>query len=209
MSLVEKKTTIALRCPHCGRLESKEIQVFEFSGGQTLEVECSCGQQKAILARDSMQEYLVHYLCAICEGEHLLSLKNGEFWGELAVPINCPEASVRIGTIGSQEAVHNDDLYRDSLESLAEKLGGDDYFSNPAIMLDILDILQDMAMRGRVSCMCGSKDIQIDLYPDRLKLVCAECSGNLTIPAQYEEDLEDINCREGLFLARNIDGLRT
>ena len=74
---------------------------------------------------------------------------------------------------------------------MANDLGFDE-FVNPEIMLEVLDYLDDIAASGRLYCDCGSHNINIELFSDRLELSCNNCYAFKQIPAAKKDDLEAV-----------------
>jgi len=87
---------------------------------------------------------------------------------------------------------------------MAEELGFDD-FKNPEIMLQALDIIDDLALKGSINCECGSEDINVELFSDRIQLICNNCSTHLNISASDNYDLKKLRHLNSVKL-HNIQG---
>jgi len=74
---------------------------------------------------------------------------------------------------------------------MANELGFDE-FADPEVMLEILDYLHDIAATGGLYCECGSHNINIELFSDKLELSCNSCSAVKQIPASKRADLDAI-----------------
>lgn len=192
--LINQETTLSLRCPACGLLLVDYVHTFSFSGNRQMDLECSCGQKKAALFREDNENYILAFLCAICEGEHIFSYSGEQLWKSRPSPIKCPESGMQLGKLGPQQ-----DLIG-KLETIAERMQGDDFFLNPRLVLDILDRLQVLAMERKLFCYCDSQEVHVDLFADRIKLICQDCAGELLIAASREEDLENIKRRNDIVL---------
>ncbi len=207
--VVERKTFLNLRCPTCGTSGSDMVEIFNFSGNRKVEIKCDCGQLKAVCGRGKDLEYWVFYICAICEMEHYLKYSSGRFWGKGPLPVSCPETGVQLGTIGPLDTLNRrEEEHRQSMEMLINAIGNADYFVNPLIMLDMLDRIQELVSRGQVKCLCGSRDIHIDLFPDQIKLLCGNCAGHLILPAYSESNMHYLSQKSRLILARKLDMLK-
>ncbi len=192
--LINRETTLSLRCPACGLLIADYIHAFSFSGNKNPEIYCSCGQKKASIRREGNEKYFLVCLCAVCEEEHVLSFSAGEFWDDKPRPIKCPESGIQLGKLGPQK-----DLVG-KLEAIAEQLQGDDFFINPDLVLRLLDRLQGLVQEGKLGCLCGSREVHVDLFPDRIKLICQNCAGEVVLPACRDCDLERLNRRKSVFI---------
>ena len=78
---------------------------------------------------------------------------------------------------------------------MVEKPGEEQTFLNETIMTEILGELKDIAARGGISCLCGSKDYKVKVLYSSVELACAHCGAKLRLPAATGEDLEDLCCR--------------
>jgi len=192
--LINKETTLSLRCPACGILMADYVHAFSFSGNRQMDLECSCGQKKASIFREDNDNYILAFLCAICEQEHILSYSDEEIWRNIPRPLKCREAGIQVGKLGPQKGLIG------KLETIAEHMQGDDFFINPGLVLNILDRLQGLAIEGKLFCYCGSQEVHVDLFADRIKLICQDCAGELLIAASREEDLENITRRNDIVL---------
>lgn len=207
--VVERKNSISLRCPSCGSLSAHRVHIFNFSGGHRVDCICPCGQKKAVIGTEAYREYWMLYLCAICEEEHFLDFHPHRFWSQSPQVICCPHTGVKLGVMGPEELeLEGEERYREELEALIDQMGCEDYFVNPVVMLDILDLVQDFAAQGQVLCLCSSRDIHIDLFPDRVKLICGDCSGQLILPACTRDDLDQVIAREILYLIRQMKSMK-
>jgi len=59
-------------------------------------------------------------------------------------------------------------------------------------MFEVLNCLHDVAEEGYLYCECGSYQIEIDIFPDRIELNCKDCKSNSVIYAENDEDLNKI-----------------
>ncbi|AZR74037.1 hypothetical protein BBF96_11915 [Anoxybacter fermentans] len=191
--IIEYLTTISLRCPVCGRLDVHPINIFDFSGQRSKEIYCSCGYRKVKLETKNYKRYWVQFNCIICELEHTLFFTPSAFWGSKLLTIRCPDTDLKLGYLGPEILVQGEiqDQQQD-LEAMIKDLGFDDYFCDPEVMLGVLDILHDIAEAGGLFCQCGNKNIDIDMYPDKIELVCRECQGMTMIKARTIADLEQL-----------------
>ncbi|KXS45725.1 MAG: hypothetical protein AWU54_202 [Candidatus Frackibacter sp. T328-2] len=188
--LIDLKATLALRCPICGELERHSFTIFDFSGRQNLEIKCKCGFNKLVIGTNNYKQYWFQFPCIICEVEHIIFYDNQELWSSQIKEIACLENEVELGYLGSEikvdELIQEEEEY---FEFMFDEVGFENYFSSPEIMLSALNLLHDIAETGGLSCQCGNNDIDIDMFPGKIELLCDQCDGLTTVSAETEEDL--------------------
>ena len=181
---------LAFRCPLCGRFSSHALSLFSFMRGRPLRINCGCGFNKMTISSAAHKNYLVRIACLACAGTHHIRLSRKEFWSEEIHRFRCAEIGVEIGYLGPEQAVRKvveDD--RDGLESIANDLGFDDFFNHPEVMLEVLGHLHFLAENENLSCQCGNRQIEVNVFPDKLELRCVSCESLLIVYAETKEDL--------------------
>ncbi|MFW6381470.1 MAG: hypothetical protein ACOCZ3_02895 [Bacillota bacterium] len=199
--VLELSTAFSIRCPDCGRLQVDQINIFELSGRGTRDIYCSCGNKKASISRQGSDHIRVDYYCIICDQKHTTYIPASHFWNHSQLhPLLCQNTSLNLGYYGSYSLLQ-EELQRQQreLDSLASELGFDD-FVDPELMLEVLDHLHDKAAESGLYCECGSHDINIELFSDRVELSCNNCQATLTIPASYQQDLQELKMSDELIL---------
>ena len=191
--LINLSTTIALSCPACGRLEKETINIFELPADKLKQLRCSCGAEKAALRRNLDSGLEINYFCLHCNKAHKITVSAQEFWhSKRLIPLSCRETGLNPGFFGPpllvKEEIENE---KQDLELMAAELGFDD-FKNPDIMLQALDIIHDIAAEGELSCECGSDDINIELFSDKIQIICNNCGAHLNIAAVDLNDLKNL-----------------
>lgn len=189
--LINTQTTLALRCPHCGKLDFYALSRFSCSGGSIAKVNCECGAGLLSVCQKGKGIFRLQVDCVMCETKHVLSYKSVELWNSEVLTIKCESTGVDIGFIGNKDAVLKSVKRVDrSLREIAEELGYDKYFVNADIMYQVLDLLRKMTDEGRMSCGCGSGHVELEVYPDRVELLCPQCDAVGIIFAETVKDLQ-------------------
>lgn len=81
----------------------------------------------------------------------------------------------------------------------------DSAFVDIEIMREVLERLQAWANAGQLYCGCGNRQLELDLFSEKVEVVCSECGGTLVIYAEREEDLaameglEEVVLKKGAF----------
>ncbi|SJZ48552.1 hypothetical protein [Selenihalanaerobacter shriftii] len=188
--LIDYKATLALRCPICGEIGLHSFTIFDFSGGENLQIECECGFNKMVIGTNNYKQYWLQFACVICEVEHITFYKGNELWSSDIKEISCLENEIELGYLGLADKVKKTiEEEEKELESVLDEVGFENYFSSPEIMLSALNLLHDIAETGGLSCQCGNDDIDIDMFPGKIELLCNQCDGLTTINAETKADL--------------------
>ena len=199
--IFEKSTTFAIRCSDCGYIDLEQINIFQLSGRQSHDIICECGNKKASIKRKNSKEILINYYCLVCDCEHQLTILGKSFWStKREYLLYCDKTDLNLGYFGDYKLIKEKiSRQKKEMDALASELGFED-FSNPEIMLEILDYLHDLADKGNLGCDCGSFDININLSSDNLKLFCGCCANFVIIPASGRDHLRELKNFEELFL---------
>jgi hypothetical protein len=193
--LIDTRRVLAVRCPRCGRLEVRDFFVFELQGIEPITVRCQCGCVLVDIARCS-RLYRLQIGCIVCEMVHELLLDVRSLLHKDAVGLYCPESDVELGIIGHAQRV--EELLAAEGDILANVVGPgamDAEFANITVMRDVLKRLENWAEQGQLYCGCGNHYLDLDLFPEKVEVVCPRCGGTLVIYAEREEDL---SAMEGL-----------
>jgi predicted RNA-binding Zn-ribbon protein involved in translation (DUF1610 family) len=188
--LIPTQKKLALRCPLCGKLEIKQLSLFDFSRRSPLHISCECGFNMLTITTKNYQDYYLQVPCLICEEVHLLKFNRHELWEKPLAMLRCNETGQELGYIGTAEAVEKIVSRRQhNIESIINNYGFDDYFSNPSVMFEVLNHLHQIAEDNKLFCLCGNNNIEIDVFPEKLELHCPVCQSLHIIYAETVEDL--------------------
>ena len=188
--IISTQRSLALRCPLCGRLGNHTISIFDFSKRTPLRVICKCGFNKLIINTKNFKEFYLHLSCLICEEIHIIKFTRQELWEKSVLVIRCTETGQELGYLGDETVL--DKIIKqkqNDIESIMNNLGFDDYFTNPQVMLEVLNHLHQLAEQNQMFCLCGNNQIEIDVFPEKLELHCSFCQSLHII---YAETLEDL-----------------
>jgi len=198
--IIEKITSLALRCSDCGKLETHQLNIFQLSGEKKLDLGCECGHNKVEVQRVS-QEIIIKPYCLACGRYHQLVLPEEQLWNSGDVQaLVCPRTRLNLGYYGPFAQLQQEiDQQQRELELLTDGLGFDD-FADPKVMLTALDILHDFAAQGELNCECGSHEVNIELLSEQIVLTCKLCAGVLSIPASSPNDINRLENFDSLLL---------
>ncbi len=200
--LIDTRRVLAVRCPQCGRLEQRNLSLFELEGSEPTTISCECGYTLMGIVRHS-RLYKLQVGCIVCETVHELLLNAKSLLHNDVVVIYCPESDVDLGIIGHAHRV--EELLAAEGDMLANVVGleaTDSQFVNIAIMREVLKQLQTWADEGQLYCGCGNYLMELDLFPEKVEVVCPNCGGTLVIYAEREEDLSAMEGLQEVVLKR-------
>lgn len=184
--LIPSRVGIALRCPQCGKMDTHEVLLFAFSGSRSVPLACGCGQRLGTLSRRHGRMVL-QVACYLCGGLHQHQTATTRFWSGPTQTLLCSETDLHLGAVGTPAAVRSFNspaLDADSLDAAAFA----DFFVNPEVMYEVLAAVHDLDLAGRLRCCCGNTEIEYELQPDKLELVCPDCGSRRSLAATEDAD---------------------
>ena len=188
--LVPAQTTIAIRCPGCGKVNLATLSRFAVKAGKTLKVICECGSCLMLISKNKGEIYL-QTECVMCDTKHLFKYRPAQLWQGGILQLMCEKAGSEIGFIGPsdevKEAVENAEK---KMHEIAEQFDHEKFFLNPGIMTQVLDLLQKMSEEGRINCACGGK-LEAEAFHDRVEISCSYCGA---VGIIFGETVKDLQC---------------
>jgi len=193
-------STLALYCSRCGKIHMHNISRFNLKNTGRRNLLCSCGQIQATITSSGERQCLLDIPCVLCQTNHVICLDSKRLWHADIDKIYCVQEKFELGFIGERRVITETvNKYKVEFEKLAADMDEyDDYIQNPQVMLETLNKIHDMAEKGGLHCRCGSSAIGAEVLPDGIELECAQCGGQLVIPAQSEQDLTYIQALEDI-----------
>jgi len=207
--LVPARVAFAMRCPQCGKWETSLVSLFDFSGGATVRLTCSCGGHKLTVGMRKRSQFWVQVPCYLCDGVHFSYYSVKEFWHPAAKRVLCSDTELQLGAFGGEEEIL---ALSPGIDGDADKLLEDaimeDYFENPEVMYQALTHVHDLAERGDLVCQCGNQKVEVDIFSDRLELICPECGGRRALYATSGADLAQIEACDTLLVTEGDHAAR-
>jgi len=186
--IVNSERTIALTCPACQGVQKHTFSLFSIS--QTpLQLTCDCGFSQGHLRR--LNKHFELDVLSIEGDRARVLLPRGQFFGMPLMHLLSPLSGQRLGYLGDPASVQEI-----MLEGPAGFFLEDEDFANPAVMRNVLETLEDLAVQDKIRCECDHSSIGIDVYPDQVELVCAYCGSVVKIGAstrQHQERLARVS----------------
>ena len=184
--LMDLGRTIAFFCPMCSGITTRNISIFDFSGGKTAEFTCNnggCGE-KPLRIWKRKDKYQVEVQCVVCDETHVYTLQPATLWGKKFFSLKCPVSGVNIFFVGSQEEVSLELNKHTAL--ISEIIADMDVEDELNIMYDIVECINDLSKQKSIYCTCGSRQITISADDRKVILRCSQCGKTKEIAATLE-----------------------
>ncbi len=182
--VLSSERTMALYCPACERLQYHTFSLFEF-GISPRPFQCKCGFTQGQVVK-KRRRYEVRLLCPSGVRVRLLYTLR-EFWVAPLLTFYSLEDQEVLGFLGDSGEVDSavTSWNSDGLE--------EDEFLEPEIMKGILGHLQKLAAGEHISCQCDYPSVGIDVYPDKVELVCSHCGSAILMGATTQRDSDRVS----------------
>ncbi len=205
MILNSKETTIAYRCPACGKFIFGIVGVFTLSG-DLIKLKCDCGCSELKITYTAEDKVRITVPCIFCPTPHNYLLTSGAFFDREILALNCTYSGLDVCYIGNKEMVieaakESDikllDLLEeagfDDLESFMRgrnSIDGDDnvdedYRMDYAQIEDVVRfMLAELKEDGDIICGCtdGEPDCDFEFKGDSVLIYCKKCHFEKRIP---------------------------
>lgn len=196
--------TVAYKCPVCGSIEFDQFCLFDVWGKKKHTISCRCKKSSIIFFIKSGNKCVINVPCIACNEKHVFIREIKELWANNLIKLSCPYSGIDICFIGSDEKVRSSvDLYEMRMDVLMNDIGYEDYFVNNTVMLNTIDRIHDIAEKGNLICECGSIDIDLQMYYDRVELFCNKCKITEVIKAATNQDLKITLSRDSIVLCQD------
>ena len=187
--IVNSERALALYCPACQGIQDHVFSIFEISK-YPRHLQCSCGFVQGHI-RHLEKHYELDLLSVAGDRIRLLySLR--EFLFLPLVAILEPQSGQEVGYLGHPYEVEEAAfLLGDEWEYSDVQIDLDE-FVNPQVMHRVLEKLQELAENDRIKCGCEHPSVGVDIYADKVELVCSFCGSAVLIGGTTRKDQERI-----------------
>ncbi len=203
MILNSKETTVAYRCPKCGKMVFSVIGVFTLSGDM-LKLKCGCGESELTLQYTSDRKVRLTVPCIVCANPHAFVISTKTFFNEDVFRFSCTYSGVDICLVGEHEAVIEAAKQADSdFLNLLKSAGVEDFesfisakeqdddahsgkYADPEMQSIVHFMLCELEDEENITCKCGHhghyefKFVGNNL--DNVLIYCTECSASVSVP---------------------------
>lgn len=220
MTLTEKDTTLAYRCPRCGAGVLSVAGIFSLTG-DLMKLKCACGESELSIERRSDGKLRLAVPCIVCAKPHVFLLGQSSFAGRAdggVFRLPCPYTGLDLCFVGGKDDVQTalqeaDDallaLMRDAgLEDIEQLHAGDEMLEAREMDPQVADIvryaLRELDDEGKITCNCQNNaisDYQFRLHDGEVTVWCEECGASITLPLAGVTMAEDFLQRDSLVLS--------
>lgn len=203
MILNSKESTLAYRCPKCGKMVFSVVGVFTLSGDM-LKLKCGCGESEMTLRYDADRKIRLSVPCIVCSDPHTFVIGSKTFFSDDVFRFSCTYSGVDICLVGEHKAVieaakQADEDFMELLKSagvedfeafIAAKESDDEAQSNrypdPEMQSMVHFMLCELEDDECISCKCGHhgryefKFVGSNL--DNVLIFCTECNASVSVP---------------------------
>ncbi|MGF7183965.1 ribosomal protein S27E [Desulfitispora alkaliphila] len=191
--VVNTSTVVAVRCPSCGTMDFHCLSLFSFASKKVVRLKCECDTSLISIGTKDRKTFWIQINCLMCEANHMTYKHRRFIWSDQVLTLSCDETDVDVVFIGPSQQVKQEIKEQDkSLREMAEEMGFGEYFDCPEVMYEVLDILYEYAEEDKLYCQCGSFQVDIDVFADRLELRCDDCDCRGVILAENENHIKEV-----------------
>lgn len=187
----EFKKSIGYICPVCSAITVKNINLFDFSGSGSTEFCCinpEC-RHKSVTIAPKKDRYAISIHCPICDETHIYNIRKITFWQSDFFVLHCPESGFGVLFIGSEQRIKEEISEQEKLiNELEEDFAVSEELS---IIFEAVEHINALAKSDSIFCSCGSRNIAIEIYNDRITLFCRDCNMRKEIKTD-KESLENL-----------------
>ncbi len=204
MILKDQKTTVAFRCPSCGKAILSGVNLFRLSADM-LRLRCPDCDEALTVTSTNDGKLRLSVPCVFCPRPHNLVISKNAFFSEDLFVVPCGLSGIDIFFAGGEEAVraalqkNEEDLKKVLRESGIEnfaKLREDppDPLPDPAVEHVVRFLLCELEEEGKISCYCKEEG-EIPFYDfqvlsERVRIFCHCCNAETYLPLRSEADAE-------------------
>lgn len=197
--MAEEMRTIGFICPKCRQSVIVERSVFSLTAAPT-RISCPCGGAYVQVEYQG-DRFVVEAPCVACGGRHLTHCPSRAFLKQKAISFSCGKTGMDCCYIGDEGTVYQAvRRLEEAVDKLDEKKEEEGSFLNDIVMKERLGELKDIASRGGVFCVCGSKRWSLKIHYSSIELDCPDCGGILRLNAGTMDDLNDLCCKDRLVI---------
>lgn len=196
--LVDLKRIAAYICPFCSNISSKSLSIFNFSGADKVQLICpthGC-HETCVYITPKRKKYKLDILCPLCGETHSYTVSAEGFWHKPLIAYKCPGAGMDIFFVGEKTEVEraleeNSDIYSDVIDDMDDGLDNS-IFNLLYAIIERLHILKDA---HKLSCSCGSENIELNVINGNILLTCMRCHRTRVIETTEDNLIHLLNAK--------------
>lgn len=199
--MVGKEQTIVFQCADCGGFYFDTISIFNFSGKKEEYIKCKCGKNSVKIILKDKKKISILIPCFLCGDIHTYTFSVDRLFSDALKTLQCHKKHMIIGFIGKDDTVRNAlDCHENFLNSILEEMGIPELCKNIEVLIESINYIHDLAELDKISCECGNNKVEMDVLTNGVKLRCAFCGNELSLPTRNNEDLKNIQAQSNISL---------
>ena len=212
MILNSKETTVAYRCPKCGKMVFSVVGVFTLSGDM-FKLKCGCGESELVIQYTPDRKIRLTVPCVVCGNPHSYVISSKTFFEEDVFHMSCPYAAVDICLAGEhtqlieaakqadedfltllrEAGVEDFDTFISAKEQDDDTHGGQ--YPDPELQSIVHFMLCELEDEGNIKCRCqngGHYEFKfVGNKLDNVLIWCTECAASVTVPMTDPESANE------------------
>ncbi len=199
MILTSKETTLAYRCPICGKCILSVVGVFALSG-DLLKLKCDCGGSELTIVHTNDGKVRLTVPCLFCPTPHNYVISKTAFFDRDLFSLACTYSGMDICFIGAKDRILEAlEESTKELQAMLEEAGIEDFsafrggeegdtryeFDDPQIEDIVRFMLCELRDEEAIHCRCShpaESDYGFDFIGEDLRVFCRTCGSFIRIP---------------------------
>jgi len=187
-------TVVGLECSNCGCADVYPISVFFFNTHQSVAITCNCGTKLLSLSAKEHKRFCLQVQCPFCEQPHIFLLNRSQVWARKVLPLYCRTTGQEIGWMGPKPEI-SAGLNLDITESPAGKSRQKGiilpaFLEYSLALYDTVDQISQLAEEAKIHCHCNQQDLEVEIFPDRIRLYCESCGAWKVVSIRAESEVK-------------------
>ena len=186
-------TTILYKCPICGEMQKYKLNIFSFSGNKAVILSCHCKKSYILITVGKNNKYTLSSPCIACNEFHKFELSAKTFWNGDIICFACPVLETDLFYAGDIVKINEECTeYNDETDLIMNELGYDNLEEENPFVAEIADYLMSLSSKNKIGCNCDCNDIKMQVFYDRIEMLCTDCLTKTVIDASSFDALERI-----------------
>ena len=184
-----KKTTqsAAYVCASCKKPIYRDFEIFSLTSALPYHISCENDCENSAVISDKGNKYSISVACPFCGETHEYFIKKTQFWKTEIFSLDCSFAEMSVFFIGNRKKIEKAlQLQADEIKEM------EDLFSemvNVSMYYVIIAVKEKIA-DGKITCHCGSHDVDTEITIDSLVIRCKNCNSEKKVHATEREYIE-------------------
>lgn len=202
------KTSILYKCPICGEMQKYDLNIFSFSGNKAVILSCECKKSYILITVGKHNKYTLSSPCIACNEFHKFEISAKTFWNADIICFACPVLEADLFYAGNIKKISEECTeYSDETDLIMNQLGYDNLEEENPYVTEIADYLKSLSAKNNICCNCDCNDIKMQVFFDRIEILCTDCLTKTIIDAHSYDDLERIKKHKKIGLSQSKNSL--